>query len=223
MPKFIDIPTEQTTAVTDALLALLALAGFFYLRRIGQADPWKAGLWSWTMALLAFAALVGTVAHGFKMSPETNRLFWHPLNLALGLTIALFVAGVVYDAWGLPAARRVLPVMVGIGVVFFGITVAIPGTFRIFIVYEGLGMLFALGVYAWLAATGRLPGAGLMAAGVLVTMIAAAIQASDSVSLTFIWPFDHNGLYHLIQMGGVLLLLAGLRAALLSPLALADL
>ena len=218
MPKFIDIPTEQTTAATDALLALLALAGFFYLGSIGQADPWKAGLWSWTMALLALAAVLGTVAHGLKMSPETNRLFWHPLNLALGLTMALFVVGVVYDIWGLPAARRVLPVMAGVGVVFFGITLAIPDTFRIFIVYEGLGMLFALGAYTWLATAGRLPGAGWMAAGVLVTMIAAAIQARGPVSVTLIWPFDHNGLYHLFQMAGLLLLLTGLRAALLAPL-----
>jgi hypothetical protein len=61
----------------------------------------------------------------------------------------------------------------------------------------------------------------LMAAGVLVTIIAAAIQASGSVSLTLIWPFDHNGLYHLVHMVGALLLLAGLRAALLSPRAAA--
>ena len=56
----------------------------------------------------------------------------------------------------------------------------------------------------------------LMAAGVLVTLIAAGVQASGAVSVTLIWQFDHNGLFHLIQMVGVVLLVAGLRAALLA-------
>ena len=34
--EFIDIPTEQTTAVTDAILAVMALATAVYLHRIGD-------------------------------------------------------------------------------------------------------------------------------------------------------------------------------------------
>jgi predicted ferric reductase len=80
-------------------------------------------------------------------------------------------------------------------------------------------MLFALGAYGWLAINNQLPGAGWMAAGVLVTLIAAGVQAlwkGQARPLTFIWQFDQNGLYHLIQMVGVVLLLVGLRIGLLS-------
>ncbi len=217
MPEVIDIPTEQTTAVTDAILALLTLGALVYLLQLGQFQPWKAGLWGWVMGLLALAAALGAIAHGFKMSPEVNRFFWYPLNLALGLVIGLFVAGVTFDLWGLAAARRLLPVMLGVGGLFFVITLLVPGSFLVFIIYEAAGMLFALGAYSWLAWQGRLPGAGWMAAGVLVTVVAAAVQASESLSLTLIWPFDHNGLYHLIQMGGLLLLVIGLRAGLMTP------
>ncbi len=213
--RLIDIPTERTTAVTDAILALLALGCLLYLRWLGQSDPWKTNIWSWVFGLLALAALLGTVAHGFKMSARLNHLLWQPLYLALGVTVALFVVGVVYDGWGYAISRQVLPVMVVIGLVFYAVTWLKPGSFLVFIIYEAIAMLFALAVYSWLAIQGFLDGAGLMAAGVLVTTIAAGVQASESVSVHFIWPFDYNGLYHLIQMVGLLVLVAGLRAALL--------
>jgi len=187
--------------------------------QIGQADPWKAGLWAWAFGLLALAAALGAIAHGFKMSPAANLRFWQPLNLALGLVVALFVVGVVYDLWGLAAAQTVLPVMLAMGVAFFGVTFVFPGIFLIFIFYEAAAMLFALGAYGWLAVNGHLSGAGWMAAGVLVTLIAAGVQAlwkGQTRPLTFIWQFDQNGLYHLIQMVGVVLLLVGLRFGLLS-------
>jgi hypothetical protein len=214
--KFTDIPTEQSTAITDAILALLALGCLWYLRRIGQSDPLKTNLWLWIFGLLALAAILGTIAHGFQMSARLNHLFWQPLYLSLGLTVALFVVAVVYDMWGYEAARRVLPVMLVIGVAFYGVTVLIPGSFLVFIIYEAMAMLFALGIYGWLAWQGQLNGAWLMTAGILITIIAAGVQASEAISVTIIWPFDHNGLYHLIQMLGLLVLVAGLRAALLA-------
>lgn len=42
--EFIGIPAEQTTAVTDAVLAVLAIAVAVYLRRIGQKTRWKTTL-----------------------------------------------------------------------------------------------------------------------------------------------------------------------------------
>jgi hypothetical protein len=214
--EFIDLPTEQTTAVTDAMLMVLAIGCALYLRRIGRHAPWKTNLWAATFGLLALAAALGTAAHGFKMSAQTNSLFWQPLNLALGLTVALFVVGVVYDAWGYRAGRRLLPIMGGIGLLFYGVTWLRPGSFLVFIVYEALAMVFALAVYSWLFRQKRLPGAGWMAAGIFITMVAAAVQTIDAAAVTIIWPFDHNGLYHLIQVAGLLALAAGLRAALLA-------
>ena len=79
-----------------------------------------------------------------------------------------------------------------------------------------MGMLFALVAYGWLAINQQLAGVGLMAAGILVTMMAAGVQAGESVSFTFIWKFDHNGAFHLIQMVGIILLTAGLRATFLA-------
>ena len=106
--------------------------------------------------------------------------------------------------------------MVFIGVGFFGITLVWPDSFLVFIVYAAVVMLFALGGYTWVAYRRHLEGAWLMVAGILVTVIAGGVQASNVLSFTFIWSFDHNGIYHLIQMVGIVLLVTGLRKALLS-------
>jgi hypothetical protein len=214
---FIDIPTEQTTAITDAILALLALASVVYLWQTGkQYDLIKTRIWMWAFGLLAFAAVLGAVAHGFKMSKQINSLFWQPLNLALGLAVALFAVGVVYDIWGGPTARKILPIFVGVGIVFYVVTRLIPGSFLVFILYEAVAMLFALGAYIWLAAHGQLDGAWVMAAGVLVTIVAAGIQASEAVFVTLIWEFDFNGIFHVVQMIGLVVLVVGLRIGLLA-------
>ena len=52
-----------------------------------------------------------------------------------------------------------------------------------------------------------------MAAGVLVSIIAAVIQTKKSISLKLIWQFDHNGIYHLVQTVGLILLLIGLQCS----------
>jgi hypothetical protein len=214
--EFIEIPTEQTTAMTDVFVALLALGCVLYLRRAGLHERWKTNVWSWAFGLMALSGVVGAVAHGFKMSESVNDLLWQPINLALGLAVSLFVVGVVYDLWGYPTARQVLPVMLVIGVGFYIVTLIIPGSFLVFIVYEALALFFALGAYGWLTTQGRLKGAGLMATGILISIIAAGIQASKAVSVTLFWDFDHNGIFHLVQLVGLLFLLAGLRSALLS-------
>jgi hypothetical protein len=209
--EFTDIPTEQTTAVTDLMLAVLAAACAVYLHRVGTRARWKTNLWTAVMAFLAAAAGLGAVVHGLQMDSALQALLWHPIKLFLGLLIALFVAAAVYDIWGEAAARRALPAIVLVGVGFFGITLIWPGRFLVFIVYETLAMLFALAGYAWLAGHGRLKGAWLMTAGILTTIAAAGVQAGRLLTFTLIWPFDHNGVYHLIQMAGIVLILAGLR------------
>ncbi len=212
----VDVPSERTSAITDVILAIVAVAGALYLNRIGHNVPWKAALWVWILGLLAVAAALGSIAHGFKMSGALKSSLWHPIYLSLGLLVALSVVGVVYDIHGETVARRILPVMLCVGVGFFGVTLLWPESFRVFVVYEVVAMLYALSGYILLAGQGLLDGAGLMALGIFVTIVAAGVQTKEALSFRLIWHFDHNGAYHLIQMVGVVLLVAGLRKHLLS-------
>jgi hypothetical protein len=83
-----------------------------------------------------------------------------------------------------------------------------------FIAYEAVAMLFSLGVYVFIFFQGTLPGAGFMLAGVFVTILAAVVQALGKTGKSIIWYFDNNGVFHLIQMIGIVLLLVGLKMPL---------
>jgi len=215
--KFIKDPAEQTTAITDIILALAALGGilFFRLELANNSALWKINIWSAAIGLIGLAAALGAVAHGLVLSQAVHDRIWQLLNLSLALAVSLFVVGMVYDLWGLAACLNALPVMLIAGLAFFIVTLLYPGIFFIFIVYEGLALIFALGAYIYLAVRGELPGAEFMAAGILISIIAAGIQANKSISLTVIWQFDHNGIYHIVQVVGLVLLVYGIRQSLL--------
>jgi hypothetical protein len=212
--ELIDITTERTTAATDVILALLAAAAALAVHREGRSTDHRRGrIWTSAFVLVAVASALGAVAHGLRMNERTNFLIWQPLNLALGLTIAMFLIGVIYDWTRGSPPRAVAPILVGVGVVFYAVTLRVPGTFIVFVLYEAVAMLLALAAYVVMAVRGRLAGAWLMAAGILVTIIAAAVQATEAVEVRILWEFDHNGIFHIIQMIGVVLLLLGLRPA----------
>ena len=215
--KYIKDPIEQTTAITDIILALIAFGGVLLLRwepaKIGEL--WKLNIWSAAIGLIGLAAALGTVAHGLVISQAVHKRIWQLLKMSLALAVSLFVAGVVYDLWGLAACLKALPAMLMAGLGFFAATLLYPGIFLVFIVYEGLALIFALGAYTYLAIRGEPTGAGFMAAGILISIFAAGIQAHKSIFLTLIWKFDHNGVYHIVQAVGLLLLVYGIRQSML--------
>jgi uncharacterized membrane protein len=203
------IPTQLTTAATDLLLALTALAGAWFLRR-GRGQRWRERIWSGVFGLMAFSALLGAVAHGLVLpDPDTPRI-WGPAYLALGGMLALFAAGTINDCWGERVARRTLPAVL-VGVLIFCLAAFyLAGDFVVFVLFEGAVLLFALCCYI-LAAVRRSPGSALTAAGILVTIAAAILQTRRDLRFTFYGEFDNNGIFHLVQLPGLMLLLAGLR------------
>ncbi len=206
-------PAEQTTAATDLLLASVALVSILFLRwnPAGTGDQWKINVWSAAIGLIGLAAGLGAAAHGLVLSHTRHQRIWQTLNMSLALAVSLFVVGVAYDLWGGASCLRTLPLMLTAGLFFFAATLIYPGIFFVFIVYEGLALIFALGAYTYLSIQGELRGAGFMAAGILASIIAAAIQANKSIALTLIWKFNHNGIYHIVQAAALILLLIGLR------------
>ena len=209
--KLVDDPAEKTTAATDIILALVAFGGILFLQghANGSDALWRIFIWSAAIGLIGLAAILGSVAHGLMLTPTTHNRIWLVLNMALALAVSLFVVGVINDLRGYEVSKKALPIMLVAGLGFYLATVIRPGIFIVFIVYECLALTFALWVYADQAISGH-QGAGLMAAGVLLSMIAAGLQARKSIGITLIWKFDHNGIYHIVQTAGLLFLIAGL-------------
>lgn len=197
----ITIPTEQTTAFTDVILAFLALITAVYISRKGIANkPYRTRIWTGAFLFLSLSAGVGAIAHGFEMSDKLNVNVWHVINFGLGMIVALFLVATVSDLTHEKLSRRFLPGMLVIAFIFFLVTVFVPGSFLVFIIYESIAMLAALGTYIGLSIKKRIPGAPMIALAIFLTMIAAGIQASEAINITIIWEFDHNGIFHIVQM-----------------------
>lgn len=208
------VATELTTALTDAMLAVLALGVLVRVRTRMPVDPWKVRLWSWLLGLLAAASVLGAVAHGLDLAPGTREALWQPLYLALGLVVALFAVAAIRDRFGERAGRRALPWLVAAGIGFYAVTRLGTGSFLVFVLYEAAAMLAALALYADAARRGGLAGAGWMVAGVALNLVAAAVQQSDAGVRIGTVPLDHNGLFHVVQAVAILLLARGLLRSL---------
>lgn len=207
--------TELTTAATDAAMGVLSLLLLVDLRRLRVRSTWQRDVWSEVFGLLLAGSILGAVAHGFDLAPGTRAQLWLPLYLSLGLAVALFVVGAVGDWKGDAAGRRLFPWAAAAGVGFFAASQWLGGAFIIFVVYEGAAMLLALALYARVALRGD-TWAWWTTTGIGLTLAAAAVQAS-SLRLTFVVPFDHNGLFHLVQMVATLLIATGVRRGLRAP------
>jgi hypothetical protein len=214
--QFIKDTAERTTAVTDAILALVALGCIWFLGRESATggEFLKIYIWSAAIGMIGLAAVLGAAAHGLVISPRLHNRLWQVLNACLALAVSLFMAGVVYDVWGSLTCLQVLPFLIAVGMVFYAATLMYPGFFLIFIVYEGIALVFALCAYVYLSFDSELTGAPVIAAGILVSILAAAFQAYKSISVTVIWEFDHNGIFHMVQIIGIILLSIGLRQSM---------
>jgi hypothetical protein len=207
--------TERTTAATDLLLAVAAAGGLVWIRR--RTPPsFARGLWLAALFALGLASLLGAATHGLVLPPALEEALWQPLYLALGATMALFVVAATRDRWGEAAGRRALVPMLVVAGIFYGVTLVTGGDFLAFVVYEAAALLFSLLIYLALARARR-TGARAVAAALASSLAAGAVQASDVGTVRLVWAFDHNGLFHLVQLLGLVLLLAGLRQLLAAP------
>ncbi len=209
-------PVELTTAATDVVLALLCVGVVLGLARLRVHDSWKTTLWSGVFTLLAVASVLGAVAHGLELSESVLAILWSPLYLCLGLTVSLFLVGAVYDAFGKREARRLVPWAIGVALAFWVLTRVVDGGFLLFLVYEAVAMVGALVLYSRLAINHRLAGASVVAAGIGLNLLAGLVQASD-ITIRLVVPFDHNGVFHLVQVVALATLGYGLRLGLASP------
>jgi hypothetical protein len=210
--ELITSATERTTAATDLLLALAAFVGAWRLLRPAPRSV-AARIWAGALVAAGSASVLGAVTHGLEMADTLRERLWQPLYLLLGVTVACFVAGAVADGHGPRQARLVLVLMLLAALGFYAATQRGGGDFLVFVAFQAGGLVVALAIYLRLAARRR-PGAALVAAALTVSLAAGAVQAGGSASLRFIWEFDHNGVYHLIQLGGLALLVTGLGTSL---------
>ncbi len=98
--EFIKEPAEQTTAITDIILAMVAFGGIIILQwePANNSELWKINIWSGAIGLIGLAAALGAVAHGLVISQAVHDRIWQLLNMSLALAVSLFVVGVMVQS-----------------------------------------------------------------------------------------------------------------------------
>ena len=208
--RFVDIPTERTTAATDLLLAAAALGGIAYLRSRPDPVPADTLAWSWAFALLAVSAALGAAYHGLVLDGARRGALWQALTFCLALAIALVAFGIARDLLGAETADRALPALLAAGVAVYALSRAFPGLFIVFLLYQAVVLLAALAAYGTLAVAGAGGWPAWVAAGVVLALAGAAVQARRRSRIRLVWEFDHNGIFHLLQTAGLIVIWVGL-------------
>jgi hypothetical protein len=200
--------TEPMTMITDyALAAITGLLGASLLR-IGRAKKQlSAGLWSGAFIAIALTALIGGTNHG------GGRLLTERVMDGLWKT-TLFFSGFISFFMLMAAVVACLPArshfwILGIAVVKLLLYLAWASThddFRYAIYDYGSATVAVLGLYLAAFFQFHSRAALWIIAGLLLSMVAAFLQRSG---LDPSPQFNHNDLYHVIQMLAVYLLYKG--------------
>jgi uncharacterized protein DUF6962 len=191
--------TELTTAATDAVFGALCVVLLLRLRAIQTEARWTRTVWTSVFAFTVLASALGATVHGLALAEAVRSALWHPLNLSLGLAVALFLVGAVAEWRGEASSRTVAGPAIAAGVAFFVLTVIVPASFALFIAYEAVVMTSALAVYLILAMARHRRGAGTVSVGIALTLVASVVQVTRWTIRIGV-PFDHNGLFHVVQM-----------------------
>jgi hypothetical protein len=200
---------EPTTVATDWLMA--ALAAYWAVSLVaagaGRADGLATRVWGVAFAATAVAALLGGAVHGFasRMGDTRTRRLWLATLSMVAFGSAAMVAGVIL-VYPTTPLRTVGLALVALKLVAALILIARTPSFGIALVDHSLALAAVLALQAGAWAMYQAASAPWIAAGVAVSAAAGAIQAA------WIAPhprFNHNDLYHLVQIGALWLLYRG--------------
>ena len=194
--------TEPMTVATNAVLAVLAFVFAVRLAYQSAAEGSAAG-GCLAAGLLAtgFAALLGAIAHGTDPMREAalRARFWRGALYATGFISAASVASVAFFA-ARGSTRTVILAFAGIKLVVFMHRVTRQPEFRIAAADYGGALAIILVGAAYETFRRRAPGMAWLIVGVLVSLVAGMAQARR---LALHRHFNHNDLYHVIQMAAL--------------------
>jgi hypothetical protein len=180
---------EPVTTLTDyALGAVSAFLGVRLLRR--------SKLWALAFLALSIAAFLGGTWHGFWQSDA----LWKATTLAVGVASFGMVAGSAF-ATSRGMLLRLLAVFASVKLLVYSFWMLRHDDFVWVVVDTGLALVLVGALYLW-----RFNG--WMLAGVAISILAGAAQASG---FTLHEHFNHNDLYHVIQIAAMVAFYRGLK------------
>ena len=199
---------EPATLLTDYLLGLLtAVLGWRMARQAVPESRTSPRLFGAALGATALGSFTGGTYHGFApvLGSFAGAVLWKAATLSMGFASFLLTAAVITSVWS-AAARRRLILAAAFKLAIYAVWMVTHDDFLYVIVEYGSSLIIMLA----LLAAGRMHGAPrfrmYLAGGILVSIVAAAIQQSG---VRLHRHFNHNDLMHVVQMGAVWLLYQG--------------
>jgi hypothetical protein len=200
--------SEPMTMFTDYLVTLLAASLGIHLIIEGRARSVRSEvLWGWAFMATALGALAGGTSHGFVelLGDEGWQILWKVTVYAIGAASFLLLAGALVAAVSGPW-RRLLLLVALMKLVGYLWWMASHDDFRFVINDYGSSMVVVLLLQIWQWWARRAPTAPWVVAGILVSSVASFIQQSG---FSLHQHFNHNDIFHVIQMLSLWLLYRG--------------
>ena len=199
---------EPTTALTDYALAGVTgwLAHALYRSREGRR---ARALWTLAFAALALAAALGGTWHGFSpaFAEMAVALVWKATVLSVGVASFGMFAGSAAATFPGRVGNALLAIAAA-KLAVFSAWMLFRSEYIYVIVDTGIALAAVAALHGWSAIRNRDRASLRILAGVGVSLLAAAVQASGFALHRH---FNHNDLYHVMQIGAMLLLYAGAR------------
>jgi hypothetical protein len=182
---------EPTTVLTDYVLGAVSVwVAFQLLKKKHPAQRF----WALAFAALAAGAFLGGTWHGFLRSDG----LWKATVLTLGVTSFGMVAGSAFAT--LSGTIRIAALAAALAKLTLYLAWMRTHHEFIYVVLDtGSALLIVAGLHLW-------KWNGMILAGVAVSVLAGVVQASG---FSLHQHFNHNDLYHVIQIAGVVLLYQG--------------
>jgi hypothetical protein len=198
--------SEPMTMITDyALGAVSAVLGWRLYRNAQDERARKC--WGLAFGALAVSALLGGTHHGFAalMSEATFAISWKVTVFAIGVFSFGMMAGSVLAATR-GAVRAVLLVIAGAQLVIYAAWMLIHDAYGYVVLDTAIAMATLLLLHGWAAVCRRDEASCWALAGIAVSAVAATIQYHH---VTLHVHFNHNDLYHVIQISAMALFFKG--------------
>ena len=197
---------QPTTMITDYVLAAVCVVVSVKLLRHKPLER-PVRLWGIAFLFVALSALTGGTWHGFgpDLDAQGRTILWKSTVYAVGVFDLLIVAGSILATVG-NRIRTWLLAAVGVKFLVYAVWMAGHDDF-LFVVLDSAGTMILLLIMHGYAVWARRDSASpWIIAAVLVSALAAIVQASGLTSGPYL---NHNDLYHLIQIGAMLLFYQG--------------
>jgi hypothetical protein len=200
--------SEPTTMATDYVLVVLCGVFAWRLWKVGKgAAQSSACFWAAGFACFGLASLAGGTFHGFStiFSQAVLQELWRLTVYAIGLASFFLLTGTLRASLA-PSVGRFVILIPYVPLIVYALWMTAHDEFRYGIYDYALTNLSILALQLHAGVIRRATSAPWLVGGVLVSFLAAVVQVNG---IALHDHFNHNDLYHVIQMGGMYLFYRG--------------